>query len=449
MTRARQHLIAAMANAGYLPFKKSGHAVEANVTEDVREQELPRAQPLTIPASLDSVRIKLSRNGCYKDSCANYSVTVDGDGHVRYEGTRGPTHGVHDSTIPVARVRQLLEAYRQSGLWGARSEYRSPRWDQPTFVLEVSIGDETRKIVDVAGEGAGLPVAAREFQDEVDRVAETDTWTKFTMEAVRRLQAEGFDFKSKDGSDLLGRLFFHGGGNEDVFLRLLELGVPADSVREVNFRGVVSRTTPFEDAISLGYERLMAELIARGALLKDGKLDPGLVDEAFAQAIGAGRLGPVKVIWNSTTASSRPSFSEPARGPGSDAAKSTEPVIVRLHHDPSDGGWQGLEVVQWFADVGGDLKARSSSGRNLLQIAVQANDEPLVRFLLDEGLDPSQPGEYQSTPLEDAADESIALLLLERGAKTRKDPLTERDYLDEVKGWKWTNVVRWLESHPQ
>jgi ankyrin repeat protein len=112
-----------------------------------------------------------------------------------------------------------------------------------------------------------------------------------------------------------------------------------------------------------------------------------------------------------------------------------------------DGKWEGLEIVQWLASQGVDLKARAANGDHLLHIATDAGDARLVRYLLDHGLDASTRGEFGLPALGSARSDEIALMLLEAGS--------DYGFMDDANGKfrayaeqsNWPKVLDWLTKH--
>lgn len=88
--------------------------------------------------------------------CPDYSITLSGDGTVTYEGRSGVrTIGARTHTIAPDEFRQLLTAFLQADFFSLRDRYDSITHadgtvtimgDVATTTIEVSIGDETKRV---------------------------------------------------------------------------------------------------------------------------------------------------------------------------------------------------------------------------------------------------------------------------------------------------------------
>ncbi|HEV8693032.1 MAG TPA: ankyrin repeat domain-containing protein, partial [Lysobacter sp.] len=107
--------------------------------------------------------------------------------------------------------------------------------------------------------------------------------------------------------------------------------------------------------------------------------------------------------------------------------------------------WDGLQIAQWLAAQGCDLKAAAANGTTLLHIAAEAGDAASVRYLLAQGLDASTPGEYGLPALGSVTDEDVALILLEAGTDLSKLD----DFARYAEGNHWLRVTAWLKAHPR
>lgn len=447
LTGPRRMAIARMATAGYEPFTIEGKPAALFVSEDVKEEELPR-EHLPLPeVPLESVLIEMTRAGCYGDMCTDYSVSIRGNGQVRFEGKNTHVKGVQEYRVTLEDVRTLVQSLRDKDLWSLRSEYRSPRWKHKPISLRMQFGAQVHEIVDVSGEDAGMPAVVTRFEDEVDRVAATAMWTRLTPAGVEHLRASGFDFGSEEAQQMLSRVFFYGNAEEDAVIRLLELGVPADSYRTFTpANGQPMRISALEDAASAGMVKVVLALLSRGGHLTNGRIDQGRLDNAFKAAIRNGRLASVKALWDAGGPQSRPALTLPIISRGTSEIRHT---ILFLDHDADDEKpWEGLEIVRWYAAQGGDVRARDGDGRNLLEIAIDAGDEAMVRFVLARGVDPNTPGTNGRRPLDIAYTESMTVILLEAGADIRLVEDGAADFAANARRWKWQHVLSWMKAHP-
>lgn len=146
---------------------------------------LTACAPVEAPAQEGPVEITLRRTVCY-GFCPAYTVTITGDGQVRYNGERfvnvvGPA----SATIPREDVEQLLARFDEIGFDELRDEYRGQMTDLPTTTITLVRNGRRKAVVDYGGTSVGMPRAVRDLQAEIDRVARTDQWVLRNGERVR------------------------------------------------------------------------------------------------------------------------------------------------------------------------------------------------------------------------------------------------------------------------
>ncbi|MDX2276395.1 MAG: DUF6438 domain-containing protein [Hyphomonadaceae bacterium] len=131
------------------------------------------------------VTMTLTRSICF-GFCPDYTVSIDQDGVVRYEGRRFVNvTGVQQSQVSAAEVQALLARFDAVDFMSLRDEYRSPVSDMPTYTLTLTRNGRTKTVIDYAGTGAGMPQAVRDLEAEIDRVANTAQWVLRNGEPVR------------------------------------------------------------------------------------------------------------------------------------------------------------------------------------------------------------------------------------------------------------------------
>lgn len=135
--------------------------------------------PVAIPAEpppMDDVQITLTRGVCF-GFCPDYTVTISGNGQVRYEGRRFVNAvGQRTATIPREDAARLVARFDEIGFDRLRDAYRAQVTDLPTYTVSIARNGHTKTVVDYGGIGAGMPRAVRDLQDEIDRVAGTAQW---------------------------------------------------------------------------------------------------------------------------------------------------------------------------------------------------------------------------------------------------------------------------------
>lgn len=134
---------------------------------------LQSTSPVDIPEAL---KITLDRGVCF-GQCPSYVVEINGDGSVNYCGVYFvEKHGLHSAQVDPAEVLALYNRIEASGFFKFKDEYRGLITDLPTYVVSVSKGTQSKRIVDYAGGLDGMPQVISEIQREIDELAGVDAW---------------------------------------------------------------------------------------------------------------------------------------------------------------------------------------------------------------------------------------------------------------------------------
>ncbi|MDN5781524.1 MAG: ankyrin repeat domain-containing protein [Luteimonas sp.] len=445
----RKALISSLGGWRYIPLMRGGRAVPMVVTEPIREQELPGPHVPLPSVPLSKVRIVLARSGCF-GTCPSYLVELRGDGSVRYKGGGFvDVEGEHNYQVPAAEVAALVDSLRAKDLWSMQPSYRAGITDNPTYELVIDMGGQVRRIEDYVGAMAGMPAAISEFEDEVDKIARSANWVKLSGEAIDRLQEEGFAFDSQAGADLLARAVTNDDGHDDAAMaRLIELGAPIEGAKLDGWMRAASPVPLIESALRQRRVVLIDPLVAAGALKTGGHFDQGKIDAAFRAAIEGGNLAAVQAIWGIAGTKRHPglTFVDQSEIDDGEPVRKEAPVTLLLsgRYLPKSE-WQGFAIARWLVAQGCDIKATRANGDTLLHIAAEANDVAFVRYLLDQGLDPSASGEFGLPPLGGTQNEDVALLLLQAGTDLRMMDGDGQRFLNYARDNHWGRVVARLQ----
>ena len=143
----------------------------------------------TVP--LEEVEITLERTACF-GICPVYSVTLCGDGTVRYVGERFVrVEGEVEDDVPVASVVRLVNRFLAAHFFDAAPSYRRElevvegpdgtlEWrameitDMPTTILSLRIGANAHRV----SLYFGYPQALMDLADAVDEAAGTARWVE-------------------------------------------------------------------------------------------------------------------------------------------------------------------------------------------------------------------------------------------------------------------------------
>jgi len=148
---------------------------------------LASCAPVETGATEGPVTITLTRSVCF-GFCPAYTVSIDEDGQVRYNGQRFVNvTGERTATIPRADVERLLRRFDEIGFERLRDSYRAPVTDLPTYTITLERNGGRKTVVDYGGPSAGMPQAVRDLQDEIDRVANTAQWVLRNGQPVREM----------------------------------------------------------------------------------------------------------------------------------------------------------------------------------------------------------------------------------------------------------------------
>lgn len=145
----------------------------------------PVEAPAETPATMRNVEIRLTRGVCF-GFCPDYTVTINGEGQVRYEGRRFVNVvGERTATIPREEVARLVARFDEIGFNNLRDSYRAQVSDLPTYTVSFTRNGQTKTVVDYHGPSVGMPETVRELQAEIDRVAGTAQWVLRDGQPVR------------------------------------------------------------------------------------------------------------------------------------------------------------------------------------------------------------------------------------------------------------------------
>ena len=147
------------------------------------------AQPAEIP--LDQVLISMERTGCYGE-CPTYSVTINGDGRVVFEGKQFVAH-VGSAQIQIAKVGVISLVNRflavrffdlpanydvissvRPGSRGGLIVLTHSITDVPNTILRLRLGGQDHTIL----MRYQVPTELKELALAVDELAETTKWVK-------------------------------------------------------------------------------------------------------------------------------------------------------------------------------------------------------------------------------------------------------------------------------
>ncbi|HEX9746477.1 MAG TPA: DUF6438 domain-containing protein [bacterium] len=146
-----------------------------DTADDTGEPDTPAPE---YPDSLDNVVITLERTPCYGE-CPFYTLTINGDGSVRYEGLRFVSVlGPQTDQITEEKVWELVDAFFDIVYFSYEDEYStvdgSTVTDLPSTFTSITIGEHTKRIRDYYG----TPQELKDLADKIDEVVDSAKWVK-------------------------------------------------------------------------------------------------------------------------------------------------------------------------------------------------------------------------------------------------------------------------------
>lgn len=389
----------------------------------------------------------MEREGCF-GTCPAYKVELFGNGTAVYEGSGFvDVLGRHRYRIDPEEVAKLVESARSKDLWSLRSQYTGNISDQASCRVTIALGDEVHAISDYVGRLAGMPEAVTEFENEIDKAAQSNAWIHLGLWAVDHLRESHFSFSSRESGEMLVRSIVDEDATDDqAIVDLIKLGAPWWNRSRPHQRFHRPTGAALEEALANQRDAVVELLIERGALRDGGAVDRQKLDGAFRAAIRGGRLELVQRIWNAG-GTLHPSLSYVDVADDPKRVKKSAPVTLLLSHEPDQTApWAGLEITKWLKAKGCDIHAHGADGRTLLHIAAHAGDVSMVRYVLDQGVAASTPGEFSLPALGSTHDEDIALVLLQAGTDISKMDDGGTQFRRYAIYNHWERVIAWLDA---
>lgn len=145
----------------------------------------PRPEPeASVATRGDTTLVTLERTPCF-GACPVYTVSISGDGAVRFVGTRFTAHiGEASAEIAPAEVTNLVEELRRGGYFELADAYVADApgcgryaTDSPTVITSVDANGVRKEVRHDYGCGEAPAVLAG-LERRIDEVAGSGRWTQ-------------------------------------------------------------------------------------------------------------------------------------------------------------------------------------------------------------------------------------------------------------------------------
>lgn len=419
--------LAAVRNWTFAPQNFEGRPVQAVSSAQVNYNRMtikPDAARPFPKGPLQDVEITLERGNCF-GTCPAYTITIKGDGTVRYFAPRPPwveddafptigiggvnviSWGPHERKIDPKAVEALLEKFRQAHFFGMREKYVAKITDSPSYALTLKIGENSKTVLNYVGSLVGMPASITALEDAVDDLAGSARWLRGNRDTVPSLKAEGFDFSSSEAAYLVASA-----------IQLSGWGDEPENVIEM-ILAAINEGLNLKQEIELGRQK---EKVAVGTLITKFAMENGNV-ELFGLMAKRGFIAMMskdELSQAFTTAMGcNPAMARALVAVGAD------PNFVgssgnALHAATSSYGRCGdapdhvqSEMIKALVDIGVPVEARNEYGWTPL---MRATKPEIAKTLIDAGADVNAKEDGGGTPLTFAYDDRAALLLLKAGA---------------------------------
>lgn len=230
VTYSTEAVVEALRKVTYRPFLVDGVAAEAWVQDQVQIGAQSEPPPSPAAGNFPTLEepmgfsIRLSRSGCF-GTCPIYSVVIYGDGKIEYHGKEYVAiSGDHEARIEPEAATRLLERFRSANFFALKDEYVAAVTDNPTYRLELAIGQQKKTVTDYVGTWVGMPSSVRELEDAVDGAAGADRWVGTGPQTVEAMQEAGIAPNSKRAEEVLD--YAVRDGKVEAVRSLLAAGVP-------------------------------------------------------------------------------------------------------------------------------------------------------------------------------------------------------------------------------
>jgi hypothetical protein len=276
----------------FKPWTQDGSIVRVKLRDYVQLLPPERWADVRVPFpeawDLASVSIGLKRTSCY-GSCPSYEVTIAGDGTIHFSGGAVGVQipGDHIAHISPEAVRLLVQEFRRADFFSARDQYEGNWTDNPTQTLTLSVAGRTKTVVDYVGTDAGLPLAIRNLENEIDEVAGTVRWVKGDERTLASLDEEKWPFTAATKQNVALYDTAISTNNQPLVQRFLAVHGPIVSP-DPNVASPVCVASAI--GASALVDRMMEPAAAKGEAPKKPRIPAAVAQQCLRSAAGSGNV---------------------------------------------------------------------------------------------------------------------------------------------------------------
>lgn len=382
------------AKRNFKPFQKGGAPVRASFEDTVSilppEQWTEPRVPFPDVRDWNTLRMTLDRENC-QGPCFLYSVEVDGNGEVQFNGSMGMlTPGHHRSRISQQAVHELLASFRRADYFSLKDVYFYPITDAQRFTTSIKVDGQRKSVTDYVGLRAGLPEVVKELEEAFDKISGTEKWVKGNDFTLPSLLAERWNFRADTEE------------NRTLFVNTMAYGPKqlTDFCLALPALPGTLLSSSLEGAVQGGRVLLVRRLIEKGA---DPRTSPNSIYKRalLIQAVGSGKAEMVQEILKFH--------------PDVNAVDSTGETALRLLLNMSFRSSDTQAILALLIATGADVNAIGPNGTTPIFQACYHGAE-IVRLLAKAGANLNARNWKDETPLMSCSDQGSLKAMIDAGA---------------------------------
>lgn len=155
----------------FVPFQAEGRPIHAWFVGRftvVPDQDRPTAHnPFPTVTDVNAVVMTYDEAGPRR---LPHAVTIHGDGRVEIANTSVLSQQHFQATIPQERVLSLIDEFRRADFFSLKDGYGGGPTEGTLRHISITIGGQTKTIVDHYGEFGGLPDAVMELENAIQHI---------------------------------------------------------------------------------------------------------------------------------------------------------------------------------------------------------------------------------------------------------------------------------------